>query len=217
MSDYLLLKITVLEHASANAECRIGEDVLTVICDPPISPTPTQTTTVTPTNTITPTNTVTNTSTQTPTPTITSTPVTSTPTPTITSTSTITPTVTPTSTITPTLTSTITATPTNSSSSPANISLNLTNNWTYTFNNTVLMRFIRQENVSTNIVLSIPSSTISLISNNSLPSVSNIILNNTIIGQLIYNGPIFENKVMNISINSVNYSGIINFQTITLS
>lgn len=50
----LLLKISVLEHASALNKCRLGEDILTVICDPPASPPPTNTPTVTPTNTATP-------------------------------------------------------------------------------------------------------------------------------------------------------------------
>lgn len=54
MSDYLLLKITVLEHASAADNCRVGEDILTVICDefstPSPSVTPTQTPTPTPTS-----------------------------------------------------------------------------------------------------------------------------------------------------------------------
>lgn len=49
MSDYLLLKITALEHASANENCRTAEDILTVICDVPSSPTPTPTSTPTPT------------------------------------------------------------------------------------------------------------------------------------------------------------------------
>lgn len=40
-NNYLLLKVSVLEHVSANEACRIGEDFLTIICDaPPPSPTP---------------------------------------------------------------------------------------------------------------------------------------------------------------------------------
>lgn len=109
MSDYLLLKITALEHASANDNCRVAEDILSVICDPPPSPTPTSTVTVTPTNTTTSTNTPTITSTVSLTPTITQT---STATPTVTPTSTVTPTITPTNTVTPTITPTSSTTPT---------------------------------------------------------------------------------------------------------
>jgi len=121
MSDYLLLKVTVLEHASVNEDCRIGEDLLTIICDPPVSPTPTQTLTVTPTNTVTPTTTAT----ITPTSSIT---------PTVTSTSTVTPTVTPTNTVTPTVTST--ATPTNTITPTATVTATPTNTVTPTVTST---------------------------------------------------------------------------------
>lgn len=55
-NNYLLLKVTVLEHVSASNACRIAEDILTVICDEAgvviaPSPTPTVTPTVTPTPT----------------------------------------------------------------------------------------------------------------------------------------------------------------------
>lgn len=109
MSDYLLLKITVLEHASVTENCRLGEDILTVICDPPPSPTPTSTPTVTPTNTSTPTNTPTNTVTSTVTPSVTPT---NTVTSSVTPTNTLTPTTTPTNTVTATPTATIISTPT---------------------------------------------------------------------------------------------------------
>lgn len=117
MSDYLLLKITVLEHAVAGSDCRIGEDILTVICDPPPSQTPTPTLTPTSTLTRTPTNTPTNTVTNTVTSSVTPSSVTQTPTPTVTSTPSVTPTNTgtpqPTNTTTPTNTRTPTPTPTN--------------------------------------------------------------------------------------------------------
>ena len=128
MSEYLLLKISVLEHSTATEGCRLSEDILTVICDPVPSPTPTATTTTTPTLTVTPTNTPTNTSTPTPTPTITSSPVTPTPTPT----STATPTVTPTNTLTPTATAT--PTPTNAPITPPIVSFNDNNDQLYFFN-----------------------------------------------------------------------------------
>ena len=117
MSDYLLLKITVLEHAVAGSDCRIGEDVLTVICDPAPSQTPTATTTPTNTPTVTPTKTPTNTPTNTVTSSVTPSSVTQTPTPTVTTTPSVTPTNTgtpqPTNTMTPTNTRTPTPTPTN--------------------------------------------------------------------------------------------------------
>lgn len=52
-NNYLLLKVTVLEHVSSSDACRVAEDILTVICDEsgaviPPSPTPTVTPTVTP-------------------------------------------------------------------------------------------------------------------------------------------------------------------------
>ena len=424
MSDYLLLKISVLEHSTATEGCRLSEDILTVICDPVPSPTPTATTTTTPTLTATPTNTPTNTSTPTPTPTITSSPVTPTPTPTSTATPTVTPTntltptatatptptnapitppivsfndnndqlyffnlndaatllqtqrstdngtswqdigpfisidanagiyvshtdtattkfrtrafsagggsivsswsyeyayansdglnapvinynydngllqlfnlndfnvialiersedgnvwhnitdynvtmnanssrsmavsasigtkfralvftqgggssvsswsvtnnpiVSPTPTTTPTVTPTPTATlpstptptPTVTTSPMANITLNAANNWTYVLSNAVVLKFIRQNSAQTDISINVPSNNISLIANNSVPSVSNIVFNNNIIGQLIYNGPIFENKPLNVNIGAALYTGTITFQTITLS
>lgn len=428
MSEYLLLKISVLEHSTATEDCRLSEDILTVICDPVPSPTPTATTTTTPTLTVTPTNTPTNTSTPTPTPTITSSPVTPTPTPTSTATPTATPTVTPTNTLTPTATatptptnapitppivsfndssdqlyffnlndasvllqtqrstdngtswqdigpfisvdsnagiyvshtdtaatkfrtrafsagggsivsswsyeyayansdglnapvinynydngllqlfnlndfnvialiersedgnvwhnitdynvtmnanssrsmavsasigtkfralvftqgggssvsswsvtnnpivsptptttpkvtptptatlpSTPTPTPTVTTSPMANITLNAANNWTYVLSNAVVLKFIRQNSAQTDISINVPSNNISLIANNSVPSVSNIVFNNNIIGQLIYNGPIFENKPLNVNIGAALYTGTITFQTITLS
>lgn len=128
MSDYLLLKITVLEHASVSENCRIGEDILTVICDPALSPTPTTTSTPTPTLTATPTNTVTNSPTPTPTATVTASPITPTPTPTNTST----PTATPTNTATPTATTT--PTPTNVPIIPPIVSYNDSNDQLYFFN-----------------------------------------------------------------------------------
>jgi hypothetical protein len=424
MSDYLLLKISVLEHSTATEGCRLSEDILTVICDPVPSPTPTATTTTTPTLTVTPTNTPTSTSTPTPTPTITSSPVTPTPTPTSTATPTVTPTntltptatatptptnapitppivsfndnndqlyffnlndaatllqtqrstdngtswqdigpfisidanagiyvshtdtattkfrtrafsagggsivsswsyeyayansdglnapvinynydngllqlfnlndfnvialiersedgnvwhnitdynvtmnanssrsmavsasigtkfralvftqgggssvsswsvtnnpiVSPTPTTTPTVTPTPTATlpstptptPTVTTSPMANITLNAANNWTYVLSNAVVLKFIRQNSAQTDISINVPSNNISLIANNSVPSVSNIVFNNNIIGQLIYNGPIFENKPLNVNIGAALYTGTITFQTITLS
>jgi hypothetical protein len=52
-NNYLLLKVSVLEHVSSNEACRIAEDILTVICNPagqavPPSPTPTVTASPTP-------------------------------------------------------------------------------------------------------------------------------------------------------------------------
>ena len=51
-NNYLLLKVSVLEHVSSNEACRIAQDVITIICNPvgqaPVSPTPTPTPTTTP-------------------------------------------------------------------------------------------------------------------------------------------------------------------------
>ena len=48
-NNYLLLKVSVLEHVSGNEACRIGEDFLTIICDsPPAPPLPNVTPTITP-------------------------------------------------------------------------------------------------------------------------------------------------------------------------
>ena len=207
MSDYLLLKISVLEHSTTTENCRLSEDILTVICDPAPSPTPTTTNTQTPTTTSTPTNTTTNTTTPTPTVTVTSSSATQTPTPTATTTPTLTPTVTATPTLTPTPTS-----------SPApQITLDSANNWTYVFGNAVVLKFIRQNSSQTDISINIPSNNISLNANNSIPSVSNIIFSNNIIGQLLYSGSIFENKPLRITISSTIYSGTITSQTTTLS
>ena len=217
MSDYLLLKISVLEHSTETDDCRLSEDILTVICDIVPSPTPTATNTQTPTLTTTPTNTPTNTITPTPTATVTASPVTPTPTPTATTTPTLTPTLTATPTTTPTVTATLTPTPTNTSSPAPHITLNLANNWTYVLSNAVVLKFIRQNPSQTDISIDIPSNNISLTANNSIPSVSNIIFSNNILGQLIYNGPIFEGKPLVLTMGSVAYSGTIAFQTITLS
>lgn len=215
--SYLLLKISVLEHATETEACRLSEDILTVICDPVPSPTPTTTNTQTPTLTRTPTNTPTGTTTPTPTVTVTSSSATQTPTPTATTTPTLTPTLTATSTTTPTATATLTPTPTNTSSPAPQITLNSVNNWTYVFGNTVVLKFIRQNSSQTDISINIPSNNISLNANNSIPSVSNIIFSNNIIGQLLYSGSIFENKPLRITINSTIYSGTITSQTTTLS
>lgn len=205
--SYLLLKISVLEHSTETEDCRLSEDILTVICDPVPSPTPTTTNTQTPTLTQTPTNTPTNTTTPTPTVTVTSSSATQTPTPTATTTPTLTPTVTATPTLTPTPTS-----------SPApQITLDSANNWTYVFGNAVVLKFIRQNSSQTDISINIPSNNISLNANNSIPSVSNIIFSNNIIGQLLYSGSIFENKPLRITISSTIYSGTITSQTTTLS
>ena len=141
------------------------------------------------------------------------------PTPTSTATGTPTPTLTATRTPTPTATMPVTPTPTPTvtTSPTANITLNAANNWTYILNNSVILKFVRQDTTQTNISLNVPSNNISLIANNSVPSVSNIVFNTNIIGQLIYSGPIFENKPFNMVIGSTSYSGTINFQTITLS
>ena len=207
MSDYLLLKITVLEHASVSENCRIGEDILTVICDHPISPTPTQTPTVTPTLTVTTTNTVTPTSTLSPTPTITSTSITPTPTSTQT----------PTPSVTATVTSTISPTPTNTPSGSASINLNIANNWTYSLDNNVILKFTPLNSSFNNIVVKIPLLGVSLIPNNSLPSVSNIIYGVSSYGQLIYNGPIFENKPIQVISGLATYQGNILSQNTILS
>lgn len=189
MSDYLLLKITILEHATTTEDCRFAEDILSVICNPAISATPTRTPFPTPTPTLTPTNTVT--------PTLTST-VTATP---------ITPTPTPTNTVTPTITPTNTLTPTVTSSPVAVISLNFNNNWTYILDNNVILKFIPQTPSQNSAIINIPTTNISLIPNNSLPSVSNIVYSNNIYGQLIYNGPIFENKQIIMNLGGTIYSG----------
>jgi hypothetical protein len=58
-TKYLLFKISALEQVSSNQACRIAEDIITIICDPPpptpeptvspgLSPTPTPTPTRTP-------------------------------------------------------------------------------------------------------------------------------------------------------------------------
>jgi hypothetical protein len=227
-NSYLLLKVSVLEHATDSSNCKTSEDIISIICNPRPSPTPSQTPTLTPTNT------PTNTSTPTVTPTITTT-TTITPTisltpsntPTLTPTLTTTPTLTqtPTNTVTPTqtptitLTSTTTQTPTQtvSPTEPASIKLNSANNWTYILNNTVALKFNRQNLSQTNIVINIPLSNISLVANNSVPSVSNIIASNNTLGQLIYNSVIFENKLLNITVGNAQYSGTITFQTTTLA
>lgn len=50
-NNYLLLKVSVLEHVSGNEACRIGEDFLTIICDPaPPAQPPNVTPTVSPTS-----------------------------------------------------------------------------------------------------------------------------------------------------------------------
>lgn len=132
-NNYLLLKITLLEHSTDVSSCRTSEDILSIICDPPPTPTPTVTPSITPTitQTTTPTNTVTSTSTPTTTITPTNTP-TSSVTPTVTITPTTTTTNTPTNTITPT--STATPTPTNTLLVPPIISFNNANDSIYYFN-----------------------------------------------------------------------------------
>jgi hypothetical protein len=58
-TKYLLFKVSALEQVSSNQACRIAEDIITIICDPPpptpeptvspgLSPTPTPTPTLTP-------------------------------------------------------------------------------------------------------------------------------------------------------------------------
>ena len=39
-TKYLLFKVSVLEHVASNEVCRISEDILTVICEPPPTPPP---------------------------------------------------------------------------------------------------------------------------------------------------------------------------------
>jgi hypothetical protein len=227
-NTYLLLKVSVLEHATNSSSCKTSEDIISIICNPRPTTTPSQTPTLTPTNTPTNTNTPTVTPTitvtSTITPTISLTPSdTPTPTPTVTMTPTLTQTptntATPTQTPTITLTSTITQTPTQTASptEPASIKLNSANNWTYTINDTVVLKFNRQDLSQNNIIVNIPLNNISLIANNSVPSVSNIIASNNTLGQLIYNGIIFENKLLNITVGSVPYSGTITFNTTTLA
>jgi len=65
MKDYLLFKVTLLEHATDTSSCRTSEDILTVICDRGPSPSPTTTPTITPT--VTPTLSITPTTSITPT------------------------------------------------------------------------------------------------------------------------------------------------------
>ena len=235
-NTYLLLKVSVLEHATNSSSCKTSEDIISIICNPRPTTTPSQTPTLTPTNTptntntptVTPTITVTSTITPTITPTISLTPSdTPTPTPTVTMTPTLTqtPTKTPTNPVTPTqtptitLTSTTTQTPTQtvSPTEPASIKLYSANNWTHTINDTVVLKFNRQDLSQNNIIVNIPLNNISLIANNSVPSVSNIIASNNTLGQLIYNGVIFENKLLNITVGSVPYSGTITFNTTTLA
>lgn len=74
MNDYLLLKATLLEHATEVSSCKTSEDILTIICQRPPSPTPTATPTVTPTVSFTPTTTPSVTPTTTVTSTVTATP-----------------------------------------------------------------------------------------------------------------------------------------------
>jgi len=201
MSDFLLFKITLLEHAVDNSNCRLAEDILSIECIPPVTPTVTPTKTLTPTPTITSTVTPTQTCTITPTPTITQTSVTPTPTPT----STVTPSVTLTAT--PTTTPTRTPTPTPAGS----IVLNSANNWTFNLDNNTILRFIPQSDSQNGAVISIVSNQVSLIPNNSLPSVSNIVYGNNNYGQLIYNGPIFENKRLSFTIDNTTFNGNITF------
>lgn len=203
MSDYLLFKISVLEHAVPGESCRFGEDILTVICDNIIYPTPTNS----PTKTYTPTPTPTVSETPTMTPTNTPSSPTPTPTPTISGT--------PTNTPTPTTTPTNTLTPTPSSN--PNIVLNTSNNWTYSVGGNVILKFIPQNSNQNTLVLRAFTNSASLMLNNSLPSVSNIIYGITNYGQLIYNGPIFENKPVQLLLDNMIYSGTITAQNTTLS
>ncbi len=128
----------------------------------------------------------------------------------------------PTPTITPTLTSTLTPTPTitvtkTPSQTPAgSIMLSSANNWTYILNNTIAIKFNRQHLSQTNIVINIPLNNISLVANNIIPSVSNIVYNNNTLGQLLYNSIIFENKLFNVTVDGVLYSSTITLPTITL-
>lgn len=203
MSDYLLLKITVLEHGSVYQNCRIGEDIITIICDIPVSPTPTQTQTMTltPTNTSTVTPTVTTTTTETATPTTTK--ATPTPTSTLTNTPTVTPTV------------TLTQTPT--TSLLPSIVLNFSNNWTYNLTNNTVLKFNPLNSSYNNVNIVLRISNLALIPNNALPNITNITFGIINFGQLIYNGPIFENKPIILTTGSAQYLGNITSQNTAVS
>lgn len=196
--EYLLLQVSVLEHSTISSPCRKAEDQISIICNPPLSPTPTPTVTITPSITPTLSITPTNTTTQTNTPTPTTTPVSPTPTPT----NTVTPSITPTQTVSPT--STITPTP----SFPANILLNKANNWTFASNtNDVIVKFIPIDpnyNISFNIMLN-PSN---ITASNNVPSVSNIVVNDMNYGQLLYDTQL-QNKTIYSKINNYTYSGYV--------
>ena len=51
MNNFLLLKVSALEHVSSNEVCRIAQDVITIICNAPgqVQPDPSPTPTPTPT------------------------------------------------------------------------------------------------------------------------------------------------------------------------
>jgi hypothetical protein len=136
-----------------------------------------------------------------------------TPTPTITPTLTVTPTIPLTSTPTQTPTPTLTQTPTPSVSSF--IILNTANNWTYSINNQVVVRFIPQDSSLNSIVVRILN--INLSSQPFLPSISNILIGGNSYGQLIYNGSLLEQKPISVTISSIIYSGAITSLNTNLS
>lgn len=104
---------------------------------------------------------------------------------------TMTPTVTPTASATPVPTPTPTTTVTPSSASF--IVLDQANDWTFSVNNQIVAKFTPVDSSLTGLVIRINSSQ-NVTVNSFLPSLSNIIANNVSYGQLLYSGPLLENK-----------------------
>jgi len=139
--NYLLFKVSVLQHATEGTNCSYAEDILTVVCNP--QPTPTCTNTPTSSNTPTPTPSITATATVTPsiTPTISITPS-------ITATVSLTPSITPTNTQTPTPTTT--PTPTLPPVIPPLQSISIDNDLVWLFNTNEYPVLIQSQRSDTN-------------------------------------------------------------------
>ena len=139
------------------------------------------------------------------------------PTPTSTVTQTVTPTNTVTSTVTPTNTATPTRTVTPTPSFPANIALSFSNNWTYTTNtNDVVIKFVPSNSSYNNAIFNVLANSSTIVANNNVPSVSNIVVGNINYGQLIYDSQI-QNKTIYMNINGAVYTGVITSQNTILS
>jgi len=227
-NNNLLFKITILEQVSSNEACKTAEDIISIVCLPIATPTPTPTNTITPsvTPTISLTPSITPTISLTPsiTPTISLTPsITPTITPTVTATVTVTPSITPTKTLTPTPTNTVTPTMsvtptmTPTPSGPNSIQLNQANNWTYNLNNEPLVRFVPQDNTRYSVSMKILVTSTDLTSSSSIPSVSNIMAGGSLLGQVIYSASNFDNKSIILYYNGLTYTGRITNPSTNLS